>query len=66
LVEGEWGVLQVKLNRPSKFVAEGDIESLDRGEARGVVEIPMKPRKPGMLPVAIIAKNCGKEEVKII
>ncbi|MEM0459669.1 MAG: zinc ribbon domain-containing protein, partial [Thermofilaceae archaeon] len=66
LVEGEWGVLRVKLNRPSKLVVEGDVEWMDPSLVEGVVEVPVKARKTGRIPVAIVAKSSGREERKVI
>ncbi|MEM3942638.1 MAG: zinc ribbon domain-containing protein [Thermofilaceae archaeon] len=66
LVEGEWGVLRVKLNSPSVLVVEGDVEWLDPGLVEGVVEVPVKARKAGRMPVAIVAKSSGKEERKVV
>ncbi|MEM3942646.1 MAG: ankyrin repeat domain-containing protein [Thermofilaceae archaeon] len=66
LVEGEWGVLRVQLNRPSTLVVEGDVDWLDPGLVEGVVEVPVKARKAGRMPVAIVAKSSGKEERKVV
>jgi len=66
LVEGEWGVLRVKLIRPSVLVVEGDVDWMDPGLVKGVVEVPVKARKAGRVPVAVVAKSSGKEERKVI
>ncbi|MEM1793176.1 MAG: zinc ribbon domain-containing protein, partial [Thermofilaceae archaeon] len=66
LVEGEWGVLRVRLNRPSKLVVEGDVEWVDPGLVEGVVEVPVKARKAGRIPVAVVAKSSGREERKVV
>ncbi|MEM1871516.1 MAG: ankyrin repeat domain-containing protein, partial [Thermofilaceae archaeon] len=66
LVEGEWGVLRVRLNRPSKLVVEGDVEWVDPGLVEGVVEVPVKAKKAGRIPVAIVAKSSGREERKVV
>jgi len=66
LVEGEWGVLRVRLNRPSKLVVEGDLDWVDPGLVEGVVEVPVKARKTGRIPVAIVAKSSGREERKVV
>uniref|UniRef100_A0A7C4H6L4 Uncharacterized protein n=1 Tax=Thermofilum pendens TaxID=2269 RepID=A0A7C4H6L4_THEPE len=66
MVEGEWGVLRVRLNRPSKLVVEGDVEWMDPGLVKGVVEVPVKAKKAGRMPVAVVAKSSGKEERKVI
>ncbi|MEM0024357.1 MAG: zinc ribbon domain-containing protein [Thermofilaceae archaeon] len=66
LVEGEWGVLRMKLNRPSTLAVEGDVDWLNPGEVQGVVDVPVKPRKSGQVPVAIVARSNGKEERKIV
>ena len=66
LVEGEWGVLRVRLNRPSKLVVEGDVVWMDPGLVEGVVEVPVKARKAGRMPVAVVAKSSGREERKVV
>ncbi|MEM3964298.1 MAG: ankyrin repeat domain-containing protein [Thermofilaceae archaeon] len=66
LVEGEWGVLRVRLNRPSTLVVEGDVEWVDPGLVEGVVEVPVKARKAGRMPVAVVAKSSGREERKVV
>ncbi|MEM3138401.1 MAG: hypothetical protein QW760_07775 [Thermofilaceae archaeon] len=66
LVEGEWGVLRVRLNRPSKLVVEGDVDWLNPGLVEGVVEVPVKARKTGRMPVAIVARSSGREERKVV
>ncbi|MEM4445033.1 MAG: ankyrin repeat domain-containing protein [Thermofilum sp.] len=66
LVEGEWGVLRVKLNFPSTLVVEGDVEWVDPGLVEGVVEVPVKARKAGRVPVTVVAKSSGKEERKVV
>ncbi|MEM0459829.1 MAG: ankyrin repeat domain-containing protein [Thermofilaceae archaeon] len=66
LVEGEWGALRLQLSRSSRLVVEGDVEWLDPGEVQGSVEIPVKPRRSGKVPVAIVAKSGEREERKII
>jgi len=66
LVEGEWGVLRVRLNRPSKLVVEGDVVWMDPGLVEGVVEVPVKAKKAGRIPVAVVAKSSGREERKVV
>ncbi|MEM4875102.1 MAG: ankyrin repeat domain-containing protein [Thermofilaceae archaeon] len=66
LVEGEWGVLRVQLNRPSKLMVEGDVEWMDPGLVKGVVEVPVKAKKAGRMPVAVVAKSSGREERKVV
>ncbi|MEM0460295.1 MAG: zinc-ribbon domain-containing protein, partial [Thermofilaceae archaeon] len=66
LVEGEWGVLRVRLNRPSTLVVEGDVEWVDPGLVEGVVEVPVKARKTGRMPVAVVARSSGREERKVV
>jgi len=42
------------------------VDWLDPGEAEGAVEVPVKPRRAGRLPVAVVAKGEGREERKLI
>jgi len=51
----------VQLSRSSRLVVEGDVEWLDPGEARGSVEVPVKLRRSGKVPVTIVAKSGDKE-----
>ncbi|MEM1522421.1 MAG: hypothetical protein QXU69_05310, partial [Thermofilaceae archaeon] len=66
LVEGEWGVLRVRLNRPSTLAVEGDVDWLNPGLVEGVVDVPVKARKTGRMPVAVVAKSSGREERKVV
>ncbi|MEM2790787.1 MAG: zinc ribbon domain-containing protein, partial [Thermofilaceae archaeon] len=61
-----WGVLRVRLNRPSTLVVEGDVDWMDPGLVEGVVEVPVKARKTGRMPVAVVAKSSGREERKVV
>jgi len=66
LVVGEWGVLRVRLSGKARVSLEGDVEWLDPGEAVGIAEIPVKPRKAGRLPVALVARWEGGEERRVV
>lgn len=66
LVQGEWGRLHIRVSFPSTLTVEGEVDWLDPGLVSGSVDIPVKPRKAGMIPIAIVAKSSGKEERKIV
>lgn len=66
LVKGKWGVLRVKLNRKSTLLVEGDVDWMDPGVVQGVVEVPVKARRAGRVPVGIVARSGRREERKVI
>jgi len=66
LVVGEWGVLRVRLGGKARVSLEGDVDWLDPGETIGVAVIPVKPRKAGRLPVALVARWEGGEERRVV
>lgn len=48
------------------LAVEGDVKWLNPGEVSGLVELPVKTRKTGKMPLAIVAKSGSKEERKIV
>jgi len=66
LAAGEWGVLRVKLGGKARLLLEGEVDWLDPGEAEGIAEVPVKPKKAGRLPVAVVAKWEGVEERRVV
>jgi hypothetical protein len=69
---GEWGRLLVKLNGSgtASLSLEGDLDWLAPGvvELSGVsvVEVPVRSRTSGELPVRVVAKSSGSESSRII
>jgi len=66
LAAGEWGVLRVRLGGRARLLLEGDVEWIDPGEAEGPVEVPVKPKTAGRLPVAVVARSGGVEERRVV
>lgn len=64
-IEGEWGVLRIELNRRASLRVEGEVDWMELGEADGLVELPVKPKRAGRVPLAIVARSGGREERKI-
>ena len=71
LYAGEWGRLLVKVKGagPASLVVEGDVEWLDPGRVtlsgESTVEVPVRPRAAGELPVKITVKSEGGEDARI-
>jgi len=69
---GEWGRLIVKLrgSGTASLSLEGDVEWLDPGRVilsgEGVVEVPVRPRASGELPVRVVVKSSRSESSKIV
>jgi ankyrin repeat protein len=72
LYVGEWGRLVVRVRGSgTAFVSlEGDVEWLDPGGVKlsceGVVEVPVRPRVAGEIPVKVTVKSASGDEVKIV
>jgi hypothetical protein len=69
---GEWGRLLVRVSGSgSVFVSlEGDVEWINPGvlelSGEGVVEVPVRSKTSGELPVRVVVKSSGSESSKIV
>jgi len=66
LALGEWGVLRVRLGGRARLLLEGEVEWIDPGEAEGVVEVPVRLKKAGRVPVAVVARWESGEERRVV
>jgi len=68
---GKWGRLLVRLRGlgTATLSIEGDVDWLDPGRVQlsseSVVEVPVRPRAAGELPVRVVVKSSGGEDAKI-
>jgi len=68
---GEWGRLLVRVKGAglASLVVEGNVEWLDPGRVmlsgESIVEVPVRPGAAGELPVRIVVKSEGGEDVRI-
>jgi hypothetical protein len=68
---GEWGRLLVRVrgSGTATLSLEGDVDWLDPGRVElsggGVVEVPVRPRAAGEVPVRVVVKSSGGEDAKI-
>jgi hypothetical protein len=69
---GEWGRLLVRLNGSgtATLSIEGDVEWLDPGRVKlsgeAIIEVPVRSRNVGELPVRVVVKSSGSESSKIV
>lgn len=66
LVEGEWGLLRVKVNTPSTLNLDGDLEWMNPGKVEDIANIPVKPKKAGRIPILVTVKSDVGEERRIV
>jgi len=66
LAVGEWGALRVRLGGRARLLLEGEVDWLDPGEAEGVVEVPVRLKKAGRVPVAVVARWESGEERRVV
>ncbi|UNQ73406.1 ankyrin repeat domain-containing protein [Infirmifilum sp. NZ] len=66
LVAGEWGSLKVRLSGRARLLLEGEVDWLDPGEAEGLIEIPVRLKKAGRVPVVLVARWEGGEERRVV
>ncbi|MCC6003775.1 MAG: ankyrin repeat domain-containing protein [Thermofilum sp.] len=68
---GRWGRLLVRIrgSGTATLSLEGDVDWLDPGRVKlsgeGVVEVPVRPRVAGEVPVRVVVKSSGGEDAKI-
>jgi hypothetical protein len=68
---GEWSRLLVRIrgSGTATLSLEGDVDWLDPGRVKlsgeGVVEVPVRPRVAGEVPVRVVVKSSGGEDAKI-
>lgn len=66
LTASEWGALRIRLNQPVTLHVEGEVEWLNPGEVSGLVELPVKPKRAGRIPIIISAKSGNFEDRRVI
>jgi hypothetical protein len=72
LIAGEWGKMTLKVNGRGKATVklEGDIEWLNPEDVElageSVIEIPVKPRKSGEVPVKVSVESSGSKTSRIV
>jgi len=65
-VVGKWGVLKVVSGDRVRVSLEGEVDWLDPGEVKGEAEVPVKPRRSGRIPIAVVAKGSNREDRRLI
>lgn len=66
LVENKWGYLRVSLKIPCTLTIEGEVEWLNRRQVENLVEMQVKPKRPGRLSLVLTARSGNIEEKKTI